>query len=585
MISWFIWLAALVGISVGANAQGADLDRNKNAPDPKSGPLLGEDQGGDTAIITAARAPAWVAESSNPKAPETSATQHEPQAAASALAGATLDGPAALDRARLDYLIQLESRLRAQENELQRQAQVLAEQQAALVRQQEEINAQYRHIAGELGAQWMVAPPPQARMAVAPDAAQFRAAARSDLVWGAASPSRAPGAGFGAAGVAQALGQPQWALGNPDPSSAPSGAVGWRAGGEFVQVNAQQGAPAPQVGGGGGGGPLEPGGDRPQSQRTIDQSLVDLGSVLLPRGSLQLESGYQLDRVSNDRVNISGFSVFNAIVIGTIRVDQVAREIHSVSAAARYGLMDRVQLEMRVPFVYRRDRETLSLGTGDARERIYDGDGLGDSELSLSWQPLANKGWLPATIVRAKVRAPTGISVFDVERQKNKDGFLEIVESPRGSGFWGFGLNSTMVWQQDPVVLFTGVGYTVNRERTYAPFGAIDPGDTLELSAGFNLALNERTSFNASFINQRTFRSFQNKTPIAGSTSYDARLALGFSIGITDTTSLSFGAQSGLTQESPDFVVSLATPLTVKNVNRRLPRWLSFWKRQDRGQS
>ena len=85
--------------------------------------------------------------------------------------------------------------------------------------------------------------------------------------------------------------------------------------------------------------------------------------------SSQVEPSTDYAHLSSDRVAISGFTIFEAIVIGTIRVDKIDRDILTSALTLRYGLLDRLQLETRIPYVYRRDRETLGVGTSAPRTR------------------------------------------------------------------------------------------------------------------------------------------------------------------------------------------------------------------------
>jgi hypothetical protein len=320
-------------------------------------------------------------------------------------------------------------------------------------------------------------------------------------------------------------------------------------------------------------------GDRANSERQADQLLVDAGGVLLPRGTVQIEPSFDWTSISSDRVNIGGFTVFNAIVIGQIRVDDIQRNIYTTSLAARAGLGRRLQVEGRMPYQWRDDREILGVGTGaDERERSVDAADFGDFETTFSWQPLAARGWIPATITRVRTRFPTGESIFEIPTRpelvaadnpatpQNEERFRQVpARSPTGSGFYAVSPGVTMVWRADPVVLFAGGGYTEVFGRNFDRFGKIDPGGTIDGFMGFNLALNERVSFTSSFVAQNTYSTRNNGVKALGTSSLDARLSFGSSIGLTDNMSLVVSAQTGLTDQSPDFGFSLSLPITLQN--------------------
>lgn len=309
--------------------------------------------------------------------------------------------------------------------------------------------------------------------------------------------------------------------------------------------------------------PVTSQGERPQSDKAVDQLLVDQGGVLLPAGVLQIEPSIDYTSISSDRVNISGFSIFNAILIGTIRVDDINRDILTGAVTARYGLGSRAQVDVRVPYIYRNDTETTGIGTGDAQERSTSGSGLGDIGLTIAWQPLSAKGGRPAVILRLQSEFPTGKSAFEIERVAPAEDSPEriLVEAPTGSGFYTFSPGVTMVWPIDPVVLFAGGAYSYTFGRHFPEFGLVEPGNGFEFFAGMNMSINERVSMNFSFLDKQRFSTSVGGAQIPGSGTHDARLSLGASVGLTDKTSLVFSAATGLTDESPDFSFSVRLPI------------------------
>lgn len=304
---------------------------------------------------------------------------------------------------------------------------------------------------------------------------------------------------------------------------------------------------------------------RPEAEEPTEQLLVERGGVLLPQGTLQIEPSFEYEHSSRDRVAISGFTIFDAIVIGTIRVDDLQRDILTAALTTRYGITNRMQAEVRVPYVYRRDQEVLGAGTNNQRAREIDNHDIGDVEASLAYQVLSQDDWVPATILRAEGRFPTGTDPFEIDRVSVGGGPEQrLEEPPTGSGFYGVGPAATFVWRLDPAVAFSGVGYTFNLTEDFDEFGEIDPGDTFEWFVGTNIALSELVSLNLSFVNQLTFKTEQNGQETAGSDSNDARLVLGSSIGLSPRMSLVASAGAGLTEDSPDFNFSLSVPISLQ---------------------
>jgi len=309
--------------------------------------------------------------------------------------------------------------------------------------------------------------------------------------------------------------------------------------------------------------------ERPKSKKSIigqqeTAVLLRAGGILLPKGYLQIQPTVEYTRFSTNRVAISGLTIFEAIIIGAIRVDRVDREIVTTTAALRYGLWDRVQLEARIPYVFRRDREILSVGTNEQREVVTDGNNLGDLEGTLIYQPVLGSGYIPNVLVRVRGKSRTGKDAFDISTER-VDGRLQLTDLPTGTGFWAVSPGFTSVWRSDPLVLFAGGDYIFRLKRDVGgDFGTVDPGDGFDFFFGFNLALNERIGFNISFLEQFTFKTKVNGIEQDGTDFNDARLTFGTSISALPNLTVLLSASVGLTRESPDFSLNLSLPITMQ---------------------
>ncbi len=311
---------------------------------------------------------------------------------------------------------------------------------------------------------------------------------------------------------------------------------------------------------------------RPASERPIDQLLIDTGGILLSPGSLQIEPGFDYSHLSGNNVAINGFSIFDAIVIGTIRVDDLRRDIVTSSLTVRYGIAERLQLEARVPGVYRRDKEILGIGTADIRERTVSDVDLGDIEATLSWQPISNNGLIPATVLKATARFPTGRNPFEIESEViDRGGESRLVNPPTGGGHYAVSPGANFVWRNDPLVYFGGADYALNLQQEFDEFGVIDPGDSFGWFAGFNFAISDRVSISTSFINRHTKKTRQNGIESIGTATNDARLVFGTAIATPRGRTLLASASIGLTDQSPDFSISFTLPITFRNVGKGIP--------------
>jgi hypothetical protein len=205
----------------------------------------------------------------------------------------------------------------------------------------------------------------------------------------------------------------------------------------------------------------------------------------------------------------------------------------------------------------------LGIGTPDVRDRSFTGNGIGDVEFGVSGQPVIGRGWVPNILVRVFTRIPTGKSSFQIPTVAvGPGGERRLTASPTGSGFYAVGGTVTAVLPIDPVVLFAGGGYTMNFPRTWGVFGRIDPGDTWEFFAGLNFALNERVSFNFSFIQQRSLPTQRDGTRLVNTSATDARAIFGTSVGLSRNVNLVMNAGVGLTPASPNFTFFVSLPIT-----------------------
>ncbi len=336
----------------------------------------------------------------------------------------------------------------------------------------------------------------------------------------------------------------------PDPSAEPAYGEG-RGGYILVQEREPRAPVAPAV-------PEE----RPKAEKPREELLLESGAVLLRRGNLQIEPSIDFAHFSGDRVAISGVTIFEAIVIGTIRVDRLDRNFLTPALTTRYGITNRLQVDTRIPGVYREDNEVEGVGTADAVERTTDNTALGDIEAGVSYQAFLQRGAIPGVILRLRGTFPTGEHPFEIPTVLTGPGERRLVRPPTGSGFYSVESGTTLVWRVDPVVFFGGLSYELNLSREFAGAGNVDPGETIEFFAGLNLALSERVAINMSIIDQATSSTEQNDTETPGTSFNDGRLSLGTSIGFGPTTSLLVSATAGLTEQSPDFQFTVSLPMT-----------------------
>jgi hypothetical protein len=146
----------------------------------------------------------------------------------------------------------------------------------------------------------------------------------------------------------------------------------------------------------------------PEAPLQVAQIFEQPGILTQP-GHYVLEPSVQYGYSSSNRVALVGYTVIPALLIGLVDVREVKRNTLTMALTGRFGLTKRLEGEIRIPYVSRRDDSiSREIFTGSASERAFSnrGNAIGDVELALRYQlnePQANKPYLIAGL-RFKTR-------------------------------------------------------------------------------------------------------------------------------------------------------------------------------------
>ena len=88
-------------------------------------------------------------------------------------------------------------------------------------------------------------------------------------------------------------------------------------------------------------------------------SEVERGGALLPSGRLVMEPSFEYDHISGTSTSISGFTIFQAILIGKVQTETLKRDLFIPALTVRAGLKD-AELYVRIPYFFRTDNLALS---------------------------------------------------------------------------------------------------------------------------------------------------------------------------------------------------------------------------------
>ena len=303
--------------------------------------------------------------------------------------------------------------------------------------------------------------------------------------------------------------------------------------------------------------------------------------VLTPRGRVVVEPSIQYGYSSSNRVALVGYTVIPALLIGLLDVREVKRNTTTAAVTLRYGIGNRVELEAKVPYVYRSD-STVSreIFTGTAAERAFDtsGKAIGDVEAAARVQLNAGGPDSAYVIGGLRYKSRTGRDPFQVVTDcqtrcvgQNVTGTGLPLSLPTGSGFRSLQPSLTWLLPSDPAVFFGSISYTRNvaRRGVYRtvlagqrePLGDIKAGDVLGFNLGMGLALNDRASLSFGYDHSAVDRTRQNGQVIPGSVRVQlGTLLVGASYRVDAHRTVNVSVGAGLTRDTPDVTLTVRMP-------------------------
>jgi hypothetical protein len=302
----------------------------------------------------------------------------------------------------------------------------------------------------------------------------------------------------------------------------------------------------------------------PWMVRTFD---LPGAGVLTPKGTLIVEPYLQLAHLSSNRVTLTGFTIVPALTIGLINIQGVSRDIYTAALVGRYGLTNRLEIEARVPYLYREDSITQRpLATPSTANTVStaNGSGLGDIEATARYQLNQGGPGKPYFVGFTRFKSTTGKGPFEVPI----DPLTGIqTELPTGSGFYIIQPGLTFLFPSDPVVLFSSLSYIWNKSRDVGgQIGRIDPGSGGNLNLGLGLSLNEKLSLTLGYDHTVFERPTSASNLLLTTTPQVTQigvLLLGGAYRLSDSSFANFVVGIGATREAPDLQVTVRFPTAI----------------------
>lgn len=319
----------------------------------------------------------------------------------------------------------------------------------------------------------------------------------------------------------------------------------------------------------------------PEVPRNVPAPIFEDSSVLTPNGRYVLESSLQYSYASSSRVALLGYTVIPSVLVGLIDIRDIQRNTFTAALTGRYGVTPRLELEARVPYVYRSDTTVgRASGSGTSIDTVSEAQGnqLGDIELAARYQLARGSADMPYLVGSLRFKSRTGKDPFEVVSDcavscssGSTAGTGLPLTLPTGSGFYSLQPGLTWLIPSDPAVLFGSITYLHNFKRSVTrrvlaggseDLGTIAPGDVFGLSVGVGVALNEQSSFSLGYDHDAVGRTRQNGSVLNGSVSTQlGTLLIGYSHRLGPDKSLNFTLGAGLTRDTPDVTLSMRVPV------------------------
>jgi hypothetical protein len=283
--------------------------------------------------------------------------------------------------------------------------------------------------------------------------------------------------------------------------------------------------------------------DEVMAERALERSLTRDGALLLPSGILEFEPRltYQRKEDSTPSFVMSG---------GGTLASETERNTDSLTAnlALRLGLPWDSQLEIGLPYRWRRNESITNIGVTPTQASSQSGSGAGDVQLGLAKTILREGLWRPDIIGRL---------TWDTDTGNTSDGNVSL-----GGGFNEIQGSVTFIKRHDPVVFVGGLGYEYTIESSQ-----VKPGPTYSANFGSYIALNPETSLRFALS-----AAYQEETRLSGNTVDGSdrtfgSLIIGGSTLLGPGTLLNLSVGIGLTDDADDLSVSLSLPV---RLGRRL---------------
>ncbi|HBD12582.1 MAG TPA: hypothetical protein DCZ13_10575, partial [Porticoccaceae bacterium] len=178
---------------------------------------------------------------------------------------------------------------------------------------------------------------------------------------------------------------------------------------------------------------------KPEKAHAVEDLVLEEHTLFNQTFSLEL--GFEYSHFDQNQLVLNGFLALDAIFLGDLSVDEIEGDIFRTNVVARWGVTDRLQLSLTVPWVYR-ETTTRSRGVDLSSiivsEKTVDDSDIGDVTLGLSYQLFPETVTRPDIVLNFSVKAPTGRDPYGIDFVEDpiNTNLVFAEELPTGTGLW-----------------------------------------------------------------------------------------------------------------------------------------------------
>ena len=322
-----------------------------------------------------------------------------------------------------------------------------------------------------------------------------------------------------------------------------------------------------------------------QDQRTkvILQSsttLSNTGGVLTPKGQLLIDPSIEYDYWTQNQLNLNGFTIIPGITFGNIFISRVDQRFLTEAVTARYGVTDRLEINLKIPIVESLGSLTSQeAGVNALPQNVTQSNAnIGDIQFGSSYQFNSGENGWPVFVGNMLFKTATGQDPYDVpiynadntNRNNTSDVLLWGIPKklPTGTGFYSLQPSLTVFYGSAPGVLFGNLQFIQNFSRTFDipnPGGGstreqLQPGQAVAGTFGIGFALNDKASMTFSYQEEHVFSSSAGGRQIPGSNYDFGTFNFGLGYAISARTNLNIGVGIGVGPYAPAAKILLEIP-------------------------